>query len=154
MPKDGDWKPYNVDYLERNIREVFRTGDIGKLTKATYQFITLHMGFIAHYSLYGFMDRYTDLDELRLNLQTSEYSRDPEYNLQWADKKETVVGISLGMSCLKFGGVPWMSLRRTVTPLKHTRSMSAPEFLASTSATSIWRLLITSSTSESPRATS
>ena len=36
MPKDGNWKPYNVDYLERNIREVFRTGDIGKLTKGTY----------------------------------------------------------------------------------------------------------------------
>ncbi|GAI91304.1 unnamed protein product, partial [marine sediment metagenome] len=59
------------------------TSDIGKLTKATYQFITLHMGFIAHYSLYGFMDRYADLDELRLNLQTSEYSRDPDYNLRW-----------------------------------------------------------------------
>ena len=36
MSKDGNWKPYNVDYLERNIREVFRTGDIGKLTKGTY----------------------------------------------------------------------------------------------------------------------
>lgn len=88
VPKDGNWKPYNVDYLERNIREVFRTGDIDRLTKATYHFITLHMGFIAHYSLYGFMDRYTDLDELRLNLQTSEYSRDPEYNLKHADREE------------------------------------------------------------------
>ena len=88
MPKDGNWKPYNVDYLERNIREVFRIGDIGKLTKGTYHFITLHMGFIAHYSLYGFMDRYADLDEFRFNLQTSEYSRDPDYNLKHADREE------------------------------------------------------------------
>ena len=89
MPKDGNWKPYNVDYLERNIREVFRTGDIGKLTKGTYQFITLHMGFIAHYDLYGFQCVYADLDMFREKLQTSEYSRDPDYNLKWADKKET-----------------------------------------------------------------
>ncbi len=44
MPKDGKWKPYNVDYLERNVREVFRSGDIGKLTKETYHFITQHLG--------------------------------------------------------------------------------------------------------------
>ena len=89
MPKDGNWKPYNVDYLERNIREVFKTGDIHKLTKETYHFITLHMGFIAHYDLQGFQCEYADLDLFRRMLQTSEYSRDPDYNLQWADKQET-----------------------------------------------------------------
>ena len=88
MPKDGNWKPYNVDYLERNIREVFRTGDIGKLTKGTYEFITLHMGFIAHYDLHGFQCVYADLDLFREMLQRSEYSHDPDYNLEWADRKE------------------------------------------------------------------
>ena len=89
MPKDGNWEPYNVDYLERNIREVFKTGDIGKLTKGTYQFIILHMGFIAHYDLYGFQCTYADLELFREMLQRSEYSRDPDYNLKWVDKKET-----------------------------------------------------------------
>jgi len=86
----GNWKPYNVDYLERNIRQVFESGDIGKLTKATYEFIHQHMGFIAHYDLMGFQGEYANrLDDLRLYLQTSEFiSRDPDYNLRWADKCE------------------------------------------------------------------
>ena len=89
MPEDGNWKPYNVDYLERNIREVFSSGDIGKLTKGTYQFITLQMGFIAHYDLYGFQCAYADLELFREMLQRSEYSYDPDHNLKWADRKET-----------------------------------------------------------------
>jgi len=89
VPKDGNWEPYNVDYLERNIRQVFRTGDIGKLTKGTYQFITLHMGFIAHYDLYGFQCAYADLELFREMLQRSEYSHDPDYNLNMADREET-----------------------------------------------------------------
>ena len=89
MPKNGNWEPYNVDYLERNIREVFRAGDIGKLTKGTYHFITLHMGFIAHYDLYGFQCAYADLDLFREMLQRSEYSHESDYNLKWADKEET-----------------------------------------------------------------
>lgn len=89
MPKDGNWKPCNVDYLERNIREVFKSGDIGKLTKETYDFITQHMGFIAHYDLYGFQGEYADLELFREKLQTSEYSEDPKHNLRWADQQET-----------------------------------------------------------------
>lgn len=84
----GNWKPYHVPTLERNISLVFRTGDISKLNKATYNFIILHMGFIAHYDLYGFQCTYRDLEEFRLKLQTSEYSRDPDYNLKWADRYE------------------------------------------------------------------
>jgi hypothetical protein len=90
MPKqeEGKWKPYNVDALERNIRQVFQEGDIRLLTKATYNFITLHMGFIAHYDLHGFQCEYGDLELFREKLQTSEYSEDPDYNLRWADRCE------------------------------------------------------------------
>jgi len=101
VPKDGNWKPYNVDYLERNIREVFKSGDIGKLTKGAYQFITLHMGFIAHYDLYGFQCAYADLELFREMLQRSEYSNDPNYNLNWADRKET------DRDFLKWNGYPY-----------------------------------------------
>ena len=85
----GNWKPYNVDYLERNIRQVFKSGDIHKLSKGTYEFITLQMGFIAHYNLYGFQAAYHDLELFREMLQRSEYSHDPDYNLNWANRKET-----------------------------------------------------------------
>ncbi len=90
MPKyeEGKCKPYNVDYLERNIRQVFQEGDIRLLTKATYNFITQNMGFIAHYDLQGFQCEYADLDLFREKLQTSEYSEDPDYNLRWADRCE------------------------------------------------------------------
>lgn len=89
MQEEGKWKPYNVEYLANNIRQVFKTGDIGKLTKATYEFIILHMSFIAHYDLGGFQSEYSDIALFRRALQTSEYSDDPEANLRWASKKET-----------------------------------------------------------------
>jgi hypothetical protein len=91
MPKqeEGKWKPYNVDALERTICQVFQKGDIRLLTKATYNFITLNMGFIAHYDLQGFQCDYADLDLFRKSLQTSEYSEDPDYNLRRADRCES-----------------------------------------------------------------
>ncbi len=89
MQEDGKWKPYNVAALEKNINLVFRTGDIRKLNKLTYDFIILHMSFIAHYNLYGFQEEYADLDMFRRALQTSEYSQDPEANLRWADNNES-----------------------------------------------------------------
>ena len=88
MPEKGNWKPHNVLALERNIALVFKTGDIGKLNKPTYNFIIQDMGFIAHYDLDGFQCAYADLDEFRQKLQTSEYSQDPDYNLKWADRYE------------------------------------------------------------------
>ena len=84
----GNWKPHNVPALERNISLVFKSGDISKLNKVTYNFIIMDMGFIAHYDLYGFQCVYRDLEEFRQMLQTSENSRDPEYNLNWADRYE------------------------------------------------------------------
>ena len=88
MQKEGAWKPHNVKALAQNVALVFRTGDIGRLNKPTYTFITLHMGFIAHYNLSGFQCEYSDLDEFRERLQTSEYSKLPDYNLDWADRYE------------------------------------------------------------------
>ncbi len=88
MQKEGEWKPYNVKALEQNVALVFKTGDIGKLNKPTYTFIIGHMSFIAHYSLSGFQCEYADLDEFRERLQTSEYSKLLDYNLDWANRYE------------------------------------------------------------------
>ena len=84
----GNWKPHHVPALERSIAAVFRSGDIGRLNSQTYQFIILNMGFIAHFDLNGFRHCYADLDLFRTMLQTTEHSRDPDYNLRWADKYE------------------------------------------------------------------
>ena len=88
MQKQGQWKPYNVRALERNVALVFKTGDIGKLNKPTYTFIIHHMGFIAHYNLSGFQWEYANLDKFRERLLTSEYSSSLDYNLEWADRYE------------------------------------------------------------------
>ncbi len=90
MPQQerGNWKPHNVKALGANAALVFRTGDIRRLNKVTYNFIILEMGFIAHYDLAGFKDAYRDLTMFREMLQTSEYSRDPDYNLRQATRYE------------------------------------------------------------------
>lgn len=91
MPKleAGKWPACNVEALDQNIARVFFHEDIGKLSKPTYDFIIAHMGFIAHYDLRGFQGEYQDLDHFRTMLQTSEYSEDPNYNLQQAQRQES-----------------------------------------------------------------
>jgi hypothetical protein len=89
MQQRGAWKPYNVKALVSNVEQVFKTGSIEQLNKPTYQFITLHMGFIAHYNLLGFQDEYQDLRNFCQKLQTSENSTERDYNLRAADKYET-----------------------------------------------------------------
>jgi hypothetical protein len=84
----GNWAPYNTKSIVDNVKLVFKTGDINKLNGTAYKFITLHMGFIAHYDLYGFRDSYQDLNQLAKTLQTSEYSDNSNHNLEWANKCE------------------------------------------------------------------
>jgi hypothetical protein len=68
--------------IVNNVRKVFLTKSIDALNKQAYRFITLRMGFIAHYDLYGFRATYEDLRDFALTLQTSEYSRDRDYQLR------------------------------------------------------------------------
>jgi hypothetical protein len=86
--KQGQWKPYNVKALVRNVKQVLKLGRIARLNKPTYEFIINHMGFIAHYNLLGFRDEYQDLRRFCQKLQTSEYSADYDYNLKQADRYE------------------------------------------------------------------
>lgn len=72
----------------RCIRKVAQEKNIDFLTRPAYQFITLKLGFIAHYDLSGFREVYRDLREFFSRLQTSEYSNDKDYNIRWADRQE------------------------------------------------------------------
>jgi len=86
----GKWKPYNVKAIVNNVKLVFKSRNINKLNNPAYHFISLHMGFIAHYSLYGFRDSYEDLEDFAKRLQTSEYSReDYDYTLKQAKRQES-----------------------------------------------------------------
>ncbi len=86
----GKWPAYNVNYIVRNVQSVFRNGNIRMLNKGAYDFIILHMGFIAHYSLGGFQQAYGgNLADFAKALQTSEYSQDVNYNLKQASRQET-----------------------------------------------------------------
>lgn len=81
-------KSYNVRALENNLKLVFRSGNIEKLNKPTYNFITLYMGFIAHYDVYGFRAEYKDLWLLADTLPSGEGWADTERNLEYADRWE------------------------------------------------------------------
>ena len=74
--------------IVRNIKKIAEEKNIDFLTKPTYQFITLKLGFIAHYNRFGFVEVYRDLRKFFYRLQTSEYSNDEDYNLRWADRQE------------------------------------------------------------------
>lgn len=74
--------------IAENIKKVAEERNIDLLNKRGYQFITMKMGFIAHYDLHGFREVYRDLRKFFLRLQTSEYSNDNEHNLRSADREE------------------------------------------------------------------
>lgn len=84
----GNWPAYNTKSIVNNVSSVFKNNDIGKLSKGTYNFIIQHMGFIAHYDLYGFMRSYSDVRQFARTLITSEYSNSNDYNLREADRRE------------------------------------------------------------------
>ena len=48
-----------------SLRKVFQTGDINNLSKSAYNFLYQSSGFIAHFNLYGFRDRYKNVDDLK-----------------------------------------------------------------------------------------
>ncbi len=85
----GNWKPYNVRAITNNVQLVFKSLTITKLNEPAYKFITLHLGFIAHYNLQGFQDVYADLRKFALRLQTSEYSNNSDHNSNEANRQET-----------------------------------------------------------------
>lgn len=66
--------------VESSVKHVLDSRDIKFLTAAAYEFITAHMGFIAHYDLHGFRAHYADVAALARNLLTSEYSTVEGYN--------------------------------------------------------------------------
>jgi len=74
--------------IVNNIEKVFKQRDISVLSRQAYTFIIQYMAFIAHYNLGQFQSFYADLRLLTSELQTSEYSDDPDYNLDWADELE------------------------------------------------------------------
>ena len=75
-------KPLNVKYINSNIKSVFEKKNIGLLTKATYNHIHLHMGFIAHYNLEGFKCTYENLEQFAHKLLTSEMHNDLHQTLR------------------------------------------------------------------------
>lgn len=64
-----------------SIKGIIDTHNIECLNPNAYKFITLHMGFIAHYSFQGFKAHYRDdIPSFITNLITGEITTDPNYN--------------------------------------------------------------------------
>lgn len=107
--QQGNWKPYNVKAILNNVELIYKTNNITKLNKPTYQFISLLSGFIAHYDLYGFQNYYEDVrqlaEELSCDFFLSDATRDEtdsdfakwygyEYNHSKAEIKRGLVKLS------------------------------------------------------------
>jgi hypothetical protein len=60
------------------------------MRKNTYNFLYLTSGFIAHYNQGGFMDYYSNTEDLRENLRASLDIKRPDYYLEsfFTDKPE------------------------------------------------------------------
>ena len=86
MMSKQNWPAQNTKGILASVKRVLVSGDCTKLTKDAYKHITLHMGFIAHYSRPGFCDFYRDTEELRHRLLTSEMSDNPMMNDRNADR--------------------------------------------------------------------
>jgi len=82
----GNWPAQDTKNIIASVRRVFEKRDIGQLSEKAYHHITLHMGFIAHYSRGGFMNVYSDLADFATNLLTSEYSQDLQHNEKNVDQ--------------------------------------------------------------------
>ena len=101
-------KPYNVNAVLRSIENVLKHNDSSKLTKETYNFVSLMSGFIAHYDINGFMQHYVDMrdfvEQLELSIPVEidvcrrDVNDEPEYNgygLPYCQSKlEIVLGIA------------------------------------------------------------
>lgn len=57
-------KEYNSKRILNNIEKVLKNKNIELLSKASYHFLYLMSGFIAHYNLSGFQHYYSDLRDL------------------------------------------------------------------------------------------
>lgn len=77
-----EWKPINTKLVVNNIKNIIKSKDIYKMTKATYNVLYLMSGFIAHYNHQGFMDHYQDVDDLISDLLRSSDLKRPDYYLE------------------------------------------------------------------------
>lgn len=73
--------------ISKNVAQVIKSNDINKLSKASYQFISIMSGFIAHYDINGFKYEYSNVSKLLHDIATSmdisdkeRYIRDPFFN--------------------------------------------------------------------------
>lgn len=105
----NNWPPYNVKAIVNNVKLVFKTGNINKLNGPAYHFISLYMGFIAHYDLYRFRKIYENLNLFAKHLLTSECSNDLNYTYKeairhlqgnWKDQGGMVYQKSVGDTML------------------------------------------------------
>lgn len=79
MQQDKKWAAVPTSKIIKNLELIFRENDTAKMKRATYNFLYLMSGFIAHYDINGFISYYSDVRDL-LNdiLRSSDIAR-PDY---------------------------------------------------------------------------
>jgi len=95
------FKAIKSDYVIRNVENIFKSKDIDKMTKATYDVLYLMSGFIAHYDIGGFKCHYSNTSDLARDILSSTDAHDPEryirdsffsdsYGMEYCDSKTKV----------------------------------------------------------------
>ena len=76
---------YDNNKILRNLRTIKRQNDMSKMTKYTYQWLTLACGSIAHYNIHGWIAEYPTVKDLRNFFHSNEFNSNiydhvPDYN--------------------------------------------------------------------------
>ncbi len=71
-----NWPALPVKSVLRNVENIFKSRDISKMTKATYNTLYLMSGFIAHYDINGFKYHYENVSDLARDIARSSDTSD------------------------------------------------------------------------------
>lgn len=123
----GNWPALNTKGIVASVRRCLEKNDIEQLSKAAYEHINQHMGFIAHYDIQGFKSTYSDVADFAKKLLTSEYSRDINYNKRNSHRYnddffitkygkvfcQSVTACNTAIVTLAEKHLPWLQMNRT-----------------------------------------
>ena len=83
-----NWEAIPTKTIVNNVKLVYKTGEIDKLSKTAYRFIMNMPNFIAHYDLTGFQWEYQNVNKLAEEIIQSTTGTPAEYwSDQWFNKE-------------------------------------------------------------------
>lgn len=76
---------YGINTMVKKFKNLFKGGDMRKLTKDCYLYLIYNCGSIAHYNKEGWISCYPTIDNLRQFFRKNEYGKDIVSDRPWWD---------------------------------------------------------------------